>query len=183
MKRSDLITIGILIALVTLLGVYTWYVRSQAGDTSPLSNLSASEQTFMATSYQTFTGEPVSLEQHTGDVLVVNAWASWCPFCVAELPDLAALADIYQEQGVTVVAINRAEPPTTAAAYLQSVNVPTTGSLHVWLDTNDAFYKGIGGFTMPETIIYNRDGTVNRHKRGFMNLEEMQSFVNTALTK
>lgn len=177
MRRSDLITIGILVAIVAAVGLYAWYQQNYRDPVEALQDLPTEERAFIATEYQTLTGEPVSLEQFAGDVLVVNSWASWCPFCVQELADFATLAAQYREQGVQVIAINRSEEPTTAVAYLQSVGVTTNAELRLWLDEQDAFYKGIGGFTMPETIFYNRDGTVHLHKRGFMQLEEMERIV------
>lgn len=180
MKRSDLITVAVLLTIIVVVGLFAW-LRSSAPATTPYESLTETERNFIATPYQTTTGEVVRLANFAGDVLVVNAWASWCPFCVAELPDLQALAHAYQGAGVQVVAINRAEPAKTAVSYLASVNVETTGPLHVWLDENDAFYHGIGGFTMPETVIYASDGTVFLHKRGFMTLAEMEQHVEYVL--
>lgn len=43
-------------------------------------------------------GEPKKLSDYKGNVVVLNFWASWCPPCVAELPDLIELADSYPEE-------------------------------------------------------------------------------------
>jgi len=181
MRTSEYITIGVLVGIVLLVGAFAWYQRSNSDNQEPFANLNEEERSFFATTYETFSGEVVSLEQFAGDVLVVNAWASWCPFCVSELPDLATLAVAYEDSEVSVVAVNRAEPPTTAISYLQSISVTNDSALHIWLDATDSFYKGIGGFAMPETVIYNRDGTVYHHKRGALNIGEIKMIVDEAL--
>jgi peroxiredoxin len=41
----------------------------------------------------TLTGEPISTTDYRGKTLVLNFWASWCPPCRAEMPDLQDLHD------------------------------------------------------------------------------------------
>ena len=45
-------------------------------------------------------GEGFNLEEAKGQVVFINFWASWCPPCVAEMPDLR---DLYQDYGKEVV--------------------------------------------------------------------------------
>lgn len=46
-------------------------------------------------SYVTANGEPGKLSDHKGKVIILNFWASWCPPCVAEFPQLLNLAAMY----------------------------------------------------------------------------------------
>jgi len=50
-------------------------------------------------------GEPLSLEQFAGQVVVVNVWGSWCPPCRAEEPILSAVARDMADDGVQFVGI------------------------------------------------------------------------------
>jgi cytochrome c biogenesis protein CcmG/thiol:disulfide interchange protein DsbE len=59
-------------------------------------------------------------ELQTGEVVVVNFWASWCPPCRAEHPNLLDLA----AQGVRVVGVNFADTAEDAAAYLERERNP-----------------------------------------------------------
>jgi len=129
--------------------------------------------------YTDLEGNPVDIAEFKGKVLVVNAWASWCPFCVGELPDFGELANSFGDD-VVVIAINRKEPVSTARSFLQTIEV--SEDVLFLQDKEDFFYESIGGFTMPETIFYDRNGDISFHKRGFMALEEMRMHTEDALT-
>ena len=52
-------------------------------------------------------GQPVSLSQQKGKVVLLYFWATWCPYCEKELP--TAIEQTYRErkdQGFTVLAVN-----------------------------------------------------------------------------
>ena len=51
-------------------------------------------------------GNAVNLSEYKGDVIFINFWATWCPPCVAEMPDLQMLYDAYGEK-VTFLFIAR----------------------------------------------------------------------------
>src|SRR3989344_2567738 len=54
------------------------------------------------------TGANIKLADFKGEPLVINSWASWCPFCVEELPAFVSLQGEFKDK-ITVVAVNRAE--------------------------------------------------------------------------
>jgi cytochrome c biogenesis protein CcmG/thiol:disulfide interchange protein DsbE len=113
------------------------------------------------------------IDENLGKILVVNSWASWCPACADELPDLATLGEEFSDKNVKVLAINRAEPKSTATVFLASINA--TDGLQLVLDPGDKFYASVGGFAMPETIFYDPQGNVILHVRGQMTYQEMRA--------
>jgi thiol-disulfide isomerase/thioredoxin len=106
--------------------------------------------------------------------LVINTWASWCPFCKKELVDFAAVQKEFEGK-VVFIAINRAEPLSIAKQYSDELGV--TDDMIFLLDPSDSFYKSIGGFSMPETIFVDWEGNVVFHKRGPMSQEEIRDRV------
>ena len=61
-----------------------------------------------AFSYEDFSDNPVTLTDFPGKIAVVNSWATWCPFCVNELPDFVTLQREF-ENDIVVIAVNRGE--------------------------------------------------------------------------
>ncbi len=131
-----------------------------------------------AFSLKDYNGNTVSLSDFAGKIVVVNAWASWCPFCVNELPAFAALQREFKDE-IAVIAINRQESLATAKGYTDNAGI--TDSMIFLLDPNDSFYQSIGGFSMPETLFIDDEGNIRIHKRAPMELEEMREKVHTIL--
>ena len=51
-------------------------------------------------------GTNINSTNFAGQVVVVDFWATWCPYCVAEIPDLISLQQKYGPDGLTVVGIS-----------------------------------------------------------------------------
>jgi len=128
--------------------------------------------------FEDYEGNSVSLTSFQGQPIIVNSWATWCPFCINELPDFVELQEELGDQ-VTIIAVDRSESLSQAKQYTDDLQI--TDDLVFVLDPSDSFYKSIGGFSMPETIFVDSDGTIQQHKRGFMRLDEMRSLTSSIL--
>lgn len=62
--------------------------------------------------YNTRTGREESLENYKDKIVVLNIWATWCPPCRREMPDLDKLYADKKNQGVEVIAISDEDPDT-----------------------------------------------------------------------
>lgn len=106
---------------------------------------------------ETADGTELSTAQSAGDIVVVNAWASWCPPCIEELPLLASAAEAYAEQGVTFVGLNSMDDPIAAASLLGS-------STYRSIDDRDgailATIPGVPPKSLPSTVILDRQGRI-----------------------
>ncbi|MFQ5661649.1 MAG: TlpA family protein disulfide reductase [Candidatus Paceibacteria bacterium] len=129
-------------------------------------------------SFEDYEGNTFTLSQFQGKPHVLNSWAVWCPFCRAELEDFAQLQEEFGNE-ITVVAIDRQESLEKAKGFTDEIGV--TERMTFLLDPKDAFYKGIGGFSMPETIFADAEGNIIIHKRGPMDLDEMRQKVNSVI--
>ncbi|MGB9673309.1 MAG: TlpA family protein disulfide reductase, partial [Anaerolineales bacterium] len=64
-------------------------------------------------------GNPVSLEDFHGKVVLVNNWATWCPPCKAEMPTLQSYYQAHQKEGFVIVAIEAGEPASEVADFVK----------------------------------------------------------------
>lgn len=106
---------------------------------------------------ETADGTPLSTGQFAGDIVVVNAWASWCPPCIEELPLLASAAETYADQGVTFLGLNSMDDPIAAASLLGSSAYRSID------DRNGAILATIPGVpprSLPSTVILDRQGRI-----------------------
>ena len=173
MKKFLIVIIGIVVLVV---GALLIIPREDNANTQ--SNGAESDLSRLASVAITdYEGNEVSLADFEGKKLVVNSWAVWCPFCREELADFAALQEEFPD--ITVMAIDRRESLDKVKSFTDELGV--SDKLVFLLDKKDGFYKKIGGFSMPETIFVNSDGSIVFHKRGFMTLDEMKSHVESFL--
>ncbi|WP_343033610.1 TlpA disulfide reductase family protein [Virgibacillus ihumii] len=64
---------------------------------------------------ETLEGEKVKLSDFRGNPVMLNFWATWCPPCRAEIPDMEKL---HQNKDITILAVNL----TKSEANIQNVN-------------------------------------------------------------
>jgi len=123
-------------------------------------------------SLKDYEGREVKLSDFKGRKPVfLNFWASWCPFCVDELPLMAQVQEKYKDQYVTV-AVNRAEDLETAKKFSDSVNV--SDKMVLLLDPKDKTYKDYRGFAMPYSLFIDKDGIIRDIKLGPLSEAELE---------
>jgi|GEM_PF-756736 len=64
-------------------------------------------------------GSRVSLSDFRGRPVLINFWATWCPFCIFEMPDMQELLNRHPE--LVIMAIDRPEPLEKARDYLAGI--------------------------------------------------------------
>jgi peroxiredoxin len=93
------------------------------------------------------------LRELKGKVVLVNFWATWCPPCRKEMPDLQALYDKYQEQGFVVLSISDEEP-----AKVQPFITERKITYPVLLDPGRKVNEEFQVEGIPKTFVYDREG-------------------------
>jgi thiol-disulfide isomerase/thioredoxin len=109
-------------------------------------------------------GREVSNTSLHGKVLIVNFWATWCPPCRAEIPDLIALQEKYRDQ-VQIIGISEDEAPVeTVKRFVadHKMNYPV-----VMLTPDlEKMFPGISA--LPTSFIVNRDGRIVQKHVGML---------------
>jgi len=64
-------------------------------------------------------GDMLSLADYRGKVVFVNFWGTYCPPCVAELPDLQEVYDKLKDKDFIIIGLNAEEKPEKVKAFVQ----------------------------------------------------------------
>jgi thiol-disulfide isomerase/thioredoxin len=125
-------------------------------------------------------GRTLRLADYKGKVVLLNFWATWCPPCRAEMPDLVRLQREYGKQGLQIIGITY--PPENRASVLRftrrlKLNYP------VALGTVETKALFSADETLPLTIIIDRDGIIRGTIAGILLAEEFNQQVKPLLTQ
>ena len=161
----------LIILIVIVLSLGTFFIFLNNGSL-PIQN---SGQTLDIVTFDDYSGNPYSLNQNGSKLIIVNSWASWCPFCKKELVDFVTATAKYSSDDITIIAINRSESVNTARRFSDELNI--NDKVIFLVDFKDKFYKKIGGFSMPETLFMDKDLNILEHKRGAMSEDEIKEKI------
>jgi len=114
-------------------------------------------------------GKPVALADLKGTVVLLNFWATWCPPCAAEMPDLERWHKEYESRGLRVVGIT--SPPTNMGETRVFVERMGIGYA-VWLGTQATKRLFSPGGKIPISVIIDRQGNIVRRIDGIFTQSE-----------
>lgn len=135
-------------------------------------------------------GSSFKLADFQGKVLVVDFWATYCPPCVKQAPQLARLNERYRERGLTVVGLtsDKKEDQALVEEFIKKAGINyAIGYDNSWLST--AFLKGTedatGSPPIPQLFVLARDGRVVEHLIGERpgGLEYLEQVINEQLAQ
>lgn len=112
--------------------------------------------------WRTLEGAPVRLHELRGKIVLLNFWATWCPPCNDEMPELVELAKAYEGKGVVFVAMNPDESPDAVRAWLAHHDDVRP---YIGLSTADSA-SAFRVEALPTTYVIDAQGNVSRSARG-----------------
>ena len=101
-------------------------------------------------------GSTFTLSEHKDDVVMLNFWATWCSYCVDEMPDIQKLTDDNID-GLSIVLVDCAETKQDVDDFLKE----TGYTFDVAYDEEDSVSQQYGAFTIPRTVII-KDGKIKK---------------------
>jgi len=119
-------------------------------------------------------GEPHSISDYRGQVVLVNLWATWCPPCKAEMPNLQAFFERHRDQGFTIIAIDDGDPADEVSLFMQEHGL----SFPIWLDpTYEATERAFRTRALPSSYVIDRLGVVRLAWTGAITRRDLDRFV------
>jgi peroxiredoxin len=100
-------------------------------------------------------GKVWTLHELRGKVVLVNFWATWCPPCRKEMPDLNALYQRFGPQGLVILAISdEEEAKVKPFVWERKIAYP------ILLDPGDKVHAAFAVEGIPRSFLYDRQGTL-----------------------
>lgn len=158
----------IIVAVLVITGFFVWLDQSHHAAVMPADTaapVQAAEKAPELCMIPIGQGEEVCLEALQGRWVLLNFWASWCPPCVAEMPELFVLAREYPEL-LHLLLISGDKDAKTAQAFIekQGVNESPNGVpenlISVWDEGRQISREVFLTMQFPETILLNPDGVM-----------------------
>jgi thiol-disulfide isomerase/thioredoxin len=161
---------------VAAAGAGLWWGQSGRRDNPGLTGSQAPPPGFWDRSFRTTTGASLGLRAFAGRPLVINFWATWCPPCVREMPELDRFARQFGGRGWQVLglAIDQSE---AVQSFLQRTPV----SFPIALGGNDGLgiIRELGNTSggLPFTVVISAQGKVTSRKMGATDFDELSAWA------
>ena len=122
-------------------------------------------------------GNSVRLQDLRGQVVFLNFWATWCPPCRAEMPDIEALHRKYRDRGVVVLGVDLRESESGVRAYVE-------GGGYTWtflIDTTGQVAAAYRVSAIPTSFFIDKEGTIRAVAIGGMTASTMEAKLAQAM--
>ncbi len=120
-----------------------------------------------------FGNQTISLSNYRGKAILLNFWATWCPPCIAEIPDLTQLYDKYKEKLLIIgVSLDRESTEVIRDFYKRfKMNYP------VIMGTPE-IVKSYGGISaIPTSFLINKKGEIVQKIVGYRSKDQYESYL------
>lgn len=152
--------------------------NKQSSESTTSESISADAEKFML---QKLSGETIDFDELKGKVVFLNLWATWCPPCIAEMPDIQELYNEMKDENVAFVMLSVDKKGTdkvekfinkkkyTFPVYLLENGIPEKFSSNV----------------IPTTFIISKDGEILSRQEGMAsyNTKEFKEYLREMINR
>ncbi len=122
-------------------------------------------------------GNTVTLSDFRGKVVFINFWATWCPPCRAEMPEIEAIHQEYKGQDVVVIGVDLMETEDEVRQFVQRGGYSWT----FVIDTTGEVGRNYGVTAIPTSFFLDKDGVIQAISIGAMTKRQMESRLAEAM--
>lgn len=133
-----------------------------------------------AVTFTTLEGKPIVLDEQRGKVVLINFWATSCPGCIKEMPDMVEVYKQYRDRGFEIIAVAMSyDPPNYVLNYVETRQLP----FPVVLDANGEHARAFGNVQLtPTTFIIGKDGHILEQKLGELDFVKLRALLDRELS-
>lgn len=131
-------------------------------------------------------GNTHKLSDYKGKTVFLNFWATWCPPCKAEMPDIQKIYETYEKEGDdALIVLGVAGPGTGQEQDEEGIKafLEENGYTYpVVMDTTGELFMQYGVYSLPTTFMIDRDGNVFGYISGSLTEDMMHSIIEQTMT-
>jgi peroxiredoxin len=126
-------------------------------------------------------GEPFRLSDQKGKVVLINIWATWCPPCREETPDLVDLYEKYKDEGYVTLGVSIDEQgESVVRPFMEEYDV----TYPMYIDTDGTVMEKYGPtMGIPTTYIIGRKGNLRYFAVGALTNKELEPRIKELLAE
>jgi thiol-disulfide isomerase/thioredoxin len=124
-------------------------------------------------------GNTVHLSDYKGKTVLINAWATWCPPCKAEMPLLNRYYQSHATDDFVLLAVNAGDSQNEAASFANQNGL----AFPVLLDPGTQLLDRLGINSFPTSILIGRDGNVKTIHIGMFTPESIEAELTPLLVQ
>jgi len=133
-----------------------------------------------AVTFVTLDGRPIQLDSLHGKVVLVNFWATSCPGCIKEMPDLIETYKQYKDKGFEIIAVAMSyDPPSHVVNFAQTRQLPFPVALDMKGDHARAFDDVR---LTPTSFIIGKKGQILEQKIGELDFVKLRKLLDEELS-
>jgi peroxiredoxin len=142
------------IGLAAAAGALIYAISTGSGSYAEPVKAAADRKAMPDFSLRAMDGSSWTMSQQRGKVILLNFWATWCPPCRTETPELVRMHNRYSGQGFEVVGISMDDDPQAVVpAFVERFRMP-----YKVLTPTPGFYLGSQVESLPTSVLIDREG-------------------------
>ena len=159
----------VIAALFTGIGIYFGVKRLQ-----PSAPADTAVAALMQVSMKDSAGKQRKMSEWQGKVLVLNFWATWCPPCVAEMPELVELQTEVAGNNVQIIGIG-IDSPSNIQQFSEKLQISYPLLVAGMQGTELSRQFGNQGGGLPFTVLIGSDGKVRQTYLGRLDMKKVRA--------
>ncbi|MDR3593794.1 TlpA disulfide reductase family protein [Clostridium sp.] len=120
-------------------------------------------------------GQELSLSDLKGKKVFLNFWATWCPPCKAEMPEIEKLYQETKDSDLVIVAVEIGEPLDTVKPFIENNKY----NFKALLDPNQSVATKYNITSIPTSYFIDAEGYIVSKHVGGMNIDQIKSYIKT----
>jgi peroxiredoxin len=158
--------VGVWVFAVGFMYLHSWKERSPNGEAPSIGHTAPDFE------LQNLSGQSIRLGELRGHPVLINFWATWCGYCIDEMPFIEKYYERYASE-LIVLAVEVGDP----IAKVRSVVTKNGYKFPILLDPDNLVYKKYRLNTFPVTFILDESGVIRVKHQGYMSEDKLVKYL------